>query len=296
MVAYRSPGRTVFEILNYAGFVLFGLLIVLPFLNVIAVSMSRAWAIAQNKVLFWPVDFYPQAYETILTSPVFLTSLRNTVFITALGTILTMAVALGAGYALASKHFPLPKLALVFVLIPMYFSGGLIPFYVIVNRYGLNNSIFALVLPYVVGVFYILIFRNIIKALPEEILQSAEIDGASEPTILFRIVVPLIMPTIMAFTIFTAVNFWNSWFAVLIFIRDQWKWTLQYMLRDLVQSPMFTGISGAAGGAGVDDPFNIHPQNIQFAALVCTIAPIIVIYPFLQRYFIHGVIVGAVKG
>ena len=207
------------------------------------------------------MDFYPQAYKTILTSPVFFTSLRNTAFITVLGTFLTMAVALGAGHALASKHFPFPKLALVFVLIPMYFSGGLIPFYVIVNRYGLNNSIFALVLPYVVGVFYILIFRNIIKALPEEILQSAEIDGASEPVILLRIVIPLVMPTIMAFTIFTAVNFWNSWFSVLIFIRDQWKWTLQYMLRDLVQSPMFTGIGGAAAARGWTTPSASIPRT-----------------------------------
>jgi putative aldouronate transport system permease protein len=295
VVTYRSPGRTVFEIINYTLFVLFGLVIVLPFLNVIATSLSSARAIAQNQVLFWPVEFYPQAYKTILTSPVFLTSLRNTVFISLLGTFLTMAVALCAGYALASKSFPLPKVALVFVLIPMYFSGGLIPFFVVVNKYGLNNSIFALVLPYVVSVFYILIFRNVIKGLPEEIMQSAEIDGASEPTILFRIVLPLILPTIMAFTIFTAVNFWNSWFSVLIFIRDQAKWTLQYMLRDLYMSPQFTGTT-AGGGMTADDPANLHPMNIMFAALICTVAPIIVIYPFLQRYFIHGIIVGAVKG
>jgi putative aldouronate transport system permease protein len=166
---------------------------------------------------------------------------------------------------------------------------------VVVNKYGLNNSIFSLVLPYVVSVFYVLIFRNVIKGLPEEIMQSAEIDGASEPTILFRIVFPLILPTVMAFTIFTAVNFWNSWFSVLMFIRDQTKWTLQYMLRDLYMSPQFTGTT-AGGGMTADDPVNLHPMNIMFAALICTVAPIIVIYPFLQRYFIHGIIVGAVKG
>jgi len=167
--------------------------------------------------------------------------------------------------------------------------------HVVVNKYGLNNSIFSLVLPYVVSVFYVLIFRNVIKGLPEEIMQSAEIDGASEPTILFRIVFPLILPTVMAFTIFTAVNFWNSWFSVLMFIRDQTKWTLQYMLRDLYMSPQFTGTT-AGGGMTADDPANLHPMNIMFAALICTVAPIIVIYPFLQRYFIHGIIVGAVKG
>lgn len=295
MVSYRTPSRTAFEILNYTGFVLFSLLIVIPFVHVLAISLSSGRAIAQNEVLFWPVEFYPQAYKTIVTSPVFLTSFVNTVFVSLAGTALTMAVGLCAGFALANRHFPFPRLAMAFVLIPMYFSGGLIPFYVMVNKYGLNNSIFALILPYVVNIFYILVFRNVIRQMPEELMQSAEIDGASEPTILFRIVLPIILPTIMAFTIFTTVNFWNSWFSVLIFIRDQSKWMLQYMLRDLYMSPQFTGTT-AAGGMVADDPANLHPMNIMFAALICTVAPIIVIYPFLQRYFIHGIIVGAVKG
>jgi putative aldouronate transport system permease protein len=295
MRIYRTPSRTIFEILNYTGFVLFGLLIVIPFVHVIAISLSSGRAIAQYEVLFWPVEFYPQAYKTIVTSPVFLTSLANTVFVSVAGTVLTMVVALCAGYALANKHFPFPRLGMLFILVPMYFSGGLIPFYVIVNKYGLNNTIFALIFPYLVNIFYILVFKNVIRGMPEELIQSAEIDGATEPTILFRIVFPIIMPTVMAFTIFTTVNFWNSWFSVLIFVRDQTKWMLQYMLRALYLSPQFTGTT-AGGGMAADDPANLHPMNIMFAALVCTVAPIIVIYPFLQRYFIHGIIVGAVKG
>ena len=295
MRIYRTPSRTIFEILNYTGFVLFGLLVVIPFVHVIAVSLSSGRAIAQYEVLFWPVEFYPQAYKTIVTSPVFLTSLANTVFVSVAGTALTMAVALCAGYALANKHFPFPRLGMLLILVPMYFSGGLIPFYVIVNKYGLNNTIFALIFPYLVNIFYILVFKNVIRGMPEELIQSAEIDGAAEPTILFRIVFPIIMPTVMAFTIFTTVNFWNSWFSVLIFVRDQTKWMLQYMLRALYLSPQFTGTT-AGGGMAADDPANLHPMNIMFAALVCTVAPIIVIYPFLQRYFIHGIIVGAVKG
>ena len=295
MVTYRTPSRTIFEILNYTGFVIFGLAIVIPFVHVIAISLSSGRAIAQNEVLFWPVEFYPQAYKTIVTSPVFITSMANTVFVSLAGTAVTMAVALCAGYALANKRFPFPRLGMVLILIPMYFSGGLIPFYVVVNKYGLNNTIFALIFPYVVNIFYILVFKNVIRGMPEELMQSAEIDGASEPRILFSIVLPIILPTIMAFTIFTAVGFWNSWFSVLIFVRDQSKWMLQYMLRDLYMSPQFTGTT-AGGGMAADDPANLHPMNIMFAALICTIAPIIVIYPFLQRYLIHGIIVGAVKG
>ena len=295
MRIYRTPSRTIFEILNYAGFILFGLLIIVPFVHVIAISLSSGRAIAQNEVTFWPVEFYPQAYKTIATSPVFLTSLVNTVFVSVAGTVLTMAVALCAGYALANKSFPFPRIGMLLILVPLYFSGGLIPFYVVVNKYGLNNTIFALIFPHLVNIFYILVFKNVIRGMPEELMQSAEIDGAPEPTILFRIVFPIILPTVMALTIFTTVGFWNSWFSVLIFVRDQSKWMLQYMLRALYLSPQFTGTT-AGGGMAADDPANLHPMNIMFAALVCTIAPIIVIYPFLQRYFIHGIIVGAVKG
>jgi putative aldouronate transport system permease protein len=291
MIFYRSTSRRIFEVFLYAGFVLFILLILLPFINVIAISFSSKGAIIANKVSFWPVSFSLAAYRRILTSVLFKTSLVNTTLLTAVSTVLTIAVALAAGYAIANKHFPFVRAAFVFILIPMYFSGGLIPFYIIVNAYGLNNTFAALIFPYLVSVFYIIVFRNSIQQLPQELLQSAEIDGASEYTILFRIVFPLILPMVTAFTIFSAVGFWNQWFSVLIFIRDQSKWTLQYMLRNIYLNPM------EGSGAGIVDNFSdINPQNIVMAAVVCTILPIIVIYPFLQRYFIHGVIVGAVKG
>ncbi len=148
--------------------------------------------------------------------------------------------------------------------------------------------------PYLVSIMYIIIFRNAITQLPKEIMESAEIDGASEFTTLFRIVVHLIMPMVMAFTIFSAVDYWNMWFPVLIFIRDKWKWTLQYMLRDIYTNP---GIGAGPLEGMIDDPQQqLLPQNIIMASIICTIAPIIVIYPFLQKYFIHGVIRGAVKG
>jgi len=291
MVLHRSVSRRVFEVFLYTGFLFFIFLIVLPFVNVVAISFSSKAAIYANKVTFWPVGLSVAAYRRILTSILFKTSLANTTFLTVVSTALSIAVALAAGYALSSKHFPFVRLAFIFILVPMYFSGGLIPFYIIVNRYGLNNTYAALIFPYLVSTFYIIVFRNSISQLPQELLQSAEIDGASEYTILLRIVFPLIVPMVTAFTIFSAVGYWNQWFSVLIFVRDQSKWTLQYMLRNIYMNPM-----EGSGGALIDSYSDINPQNIVMAAVICTIAPIIVIYPFLQRYFIHGVIVGAVKG
>jgi len=180
----------------------------------------------------------------------------------------------------------------IFFLIPMYFSGGLVPFYLTVNAYGLNNTRLALILPYLVNVFYIIVFRNIITRLPKEIMESAEVDGAGDGAILFRIILQLILPTVAAFAIFSGVGFWNEWFAVLIFIRDQTKWTLQFLLRNIYTNPSF---GGGILEVVVDDPTKLLTQNLVNAAIICTVAPILVIYPFLQRYFIHGVLVGAMK-
>ncbi len=293
MVMYKSVSRRVFELFLYLGFFLFLLAILIPFLNVVAISFSSKKAVQEYRVVVLPVEFQTKAYEVILSSKVFLTSLANSSLLAFVNTTLTVTVALLAGYALANKDFLGRRVVFVYFLIPLYFGGGLVPFYLTVNAYGLNNTRLALILPYLVSVFYIIVFRNVIARLPKEIMESAEVDGATDGVILWRIVFHLILPTIAAFAIFSGVGFWNEWFAVLVFIRDQSKWTLQYLLRSIYSNPGLGG--GILGDAIIDDPNNLLPQNLINAAIVCTVAPIIVIYPFLQRYFIHGVLVGAVK-
>lgn len=295
MLRYRSVSRRVFEVFLYLGFILLGLCIVLPFMHVAAVSLSSKSAILKNQVTIFPVELYTRGYDIILSSRLFLTSLTNTVLLTTVNTLVAILIAVSAAYALANKHFLGMRAALVYTLIPLYFSGGLIPFYLIVNSYGLNNTRLALMLPYLVDPFLIIVFRNAIVRLPQEIMESAEVDGASEFTILFRIVFALILPMVAAFTVISAVFYWNMWFPVLIFIRDKWKWTLQYMLRDIYTNPLIGGGQLDVGNV-VDDLDNILPQNLINAAIVCTVLPVVLLYPFLQRYFIHGVIVGAVKG
>ena len=290
MRIFRTPQRTAFEIVNYILFALFSVTIIIPFLHALAISFSSPDAVLQSRVTIWPIEFQTRAYRIILTNSVFLRSFLNTVVITIVKTTLSISICLAAGYALASRHFVGVRIAFLFILIPMYFSGGLIPTYLTVSAYGLNNTYGALVLPNLITIFYVIVFRNAIARLPQEIMESAEMDGASEITILVRIIVHLITPMIMAFTIFAAVQYWNEWFNVLIYVRDRSKWTLQYTLRDIYLNPMLSGTDALL----IERPLN--PQNLIMAAMMCTVLPIIVIYPFLQRFFIHGALVGAVKG
>jgi putative aldouronate transport system permease protein len=178
----------------------------------------------------------------------------------------------------------------------MYFSGGLIPYFLTISKFlGLRNTVFALILPVITSSFYIIIFRNNIAQLPKDIIESAEVDGANEYTILFRIVAPIIIPTIAAFIIINAVVHWNEWFQALLFIDNPKLWTLQFALRRiLIEKTALTSVNDIIT---VFDPKTmVHPESFRMAALMITVIPILCIYPFFQKYFIHGIIVGAVKG
>jgi putative aldouronate transport system permease protein len=290
----RSLSRKVFEVFNATIFILFSLSILVPFINAIAISLSSYEALATGKVGLWPKGFTWEAYQTLAYNKQFLRTFMNTVFLTAVNTVLTIGTSLAAGYAMAHKHLLGRATLFAYFIIPMYFSGGLIPFYLLVNKMGLTNTYAALILPNIVSTFYIIIFRNQINQLPQELMESAEIDGAGELRIVWNIILPLVLPMTMAFVVFSAVAYWNEWFNAMIFIRDRSMWTLQLQLRDiLINTSQF--IDNQTEKALISGPV-VHPENMKMAALMLTILPIIVVYPFVQKYFIHGQLVGAVKG
>jgi putative aldouronate transport system permease protein len=291
---YKSGSRKVFEVFNYTLFIIFCISILVPFLNAIAISLSSSQAVVKGAIGIWPVGFNLEAYKKLVSSFQFLRTIGNTVFLTSVNTFLVILISLAAAYALANKHIIGKRFFFVFILIPMYFSGGLIPTYLLINNLGLNNTYGALILPAIVNIFYIIVFKNSIDQLPKELLESAEIDGASEPRILFKIILPLILPMVMAFVVFSAVAYWNEWFGVLLYIRDKHLWTLQFQLRDILINASLA--DAETQKAIVQNAPLINPENLKMAALMLTILPIIVIYPFVQKYFIHGQLVGAVKG
>jgi putative aldouronate transport system permease protein len=284
----------VFQVFNYAFFFLFSISILLPFFNAVSISLSSYAEVARGSIGLWPKGFNLDAYERLAANASFLRSFANTVFLTATNTVLVILFSLAAGYALAHKHMAGRKIVFTYILIPMFFNGGLIPTYLTVNALGLTNTYGALIFPAIVNVFYIIVFKNVIDQMPRDLLESAEMDGAGVFAVLAHIVLPLVLPMTAAFTVFSAVAYWNEWFNVLIYIRKEELWTLQYHLRSiLIDTISANTIMQDAMIKGQD---RIHPQNIKMAALMITVLPIVAIYPFVQRYFIHGQFVGAVKG
>jgi len=291
MIAYRTPSRIIFQTFNYTFFIVFSISILVPFINALAISLSGYHAAVAGKIGLWPVDFQLNAYQELAVNKTFFRSFLNTVFLTVVNTILSITVSLCAAYALAHKYFIGRSVVFTYLLITMFFSGGLIPTYLLVLSLGLDNTYWALILPGLVNPFYIIVYKNMIDRLPKELMESAEVDGAGEFSMLFRIVLPMVLPMTMAFVIFSAVAYWNEWFGVLLYIRDKSMWTLQFQLREILSRGVLEDQQINPFGETI-----VHPENIKMAALMLTILPIIIIYPFVQKYFIHGQFVGAVKG
>lgn len=293
MQRYVTPSRIAFNVFNYTFFVVFCITILAPFLNAIAISLSSPEAVIRGWVRLWPVGFQLDAYHKLIGNTTFIRSAFNTVFLTIVNTILDIVVSLAAAYALSHKDLIGKRTVFVFLLITMYFGGGLIPTYLLVTGLGLQNTYWALILPGIANTFYIIVYKNTIDQLPRELLDAAEVDGANEFAMLFQIIVPLVLPMSMAFTIFSAVAHWNMWFGVALYIRDHDLWTLQYQLREILVNAALIENETLEAARG---ELPVKPENLKMAALMITVLPIIVIYPFVQKYFIKGQFVGAVKG
>jgi putative aldouronate transport system permease protein len=293
----RSNGRVVFGFVNGFLLVLFCLLVILPFMHIISVSVSDKDAITKMSVGIFPKGFNLGAYKEIITEQVFLRALLNTVFLTVVVTVLGIIVDIMASYCFSRKFFGKKVITYLFIF-TMYFTGGLIPLYLLVTRYlHLFNSYFALILPGLVNVWYIIIVRTQIEAIPDSLTEAARIDGAKDYQILFSIIIPAISSTIAAIGMFIALAAWNQWFNVMIFTDKRQYWTLQYYLRCVVFDKTVSQSGGqaaraTAAAAGLQ---TLTAENFQMAAIVLVALPIIMIYPFMQKYFVSGILTGSVK-
>ena len=292
----KSTGRKIFEVFNYTLMILFCLIIILPFMHIISISLSNEEAIIKMSVTFWPKGWEFQAYKDILQDPIFLRTVANTVFITITVTILNLIIDVMAAYAFTKKFYAKTFFNYYFIL-TMYFSGGLIPFYLLMTKYlQLQDTYLALILPSLVNVFYIIVIRTQIEAIPSSLINAALIDGASQSQVLFNIVVPSIIPTIAAIGMFIALGTWNSWFNVMIFINDNNKWMLQYYLRKVVMEKMLPASINEIYQKMLEmGTIQVRPENYQMAAIILVALPIVCIYPFVQKYFVKGILVGSVK-
>lgn len=278
---------------SYGVLTLSLLLVVLPLLNLISVSLSTETEVLAGRVTFWPLSPHLNAYTYILSSKRFFTAFSNTVILTVLGTVISMVSTCLAAYALSRKQLPGRRIIMVYFIFSMLFSGGLIPTYLLVMQLGLLNNFFSLILTSCVSVYNMLIVKNYFEGLPDEIEESARIDGARQLTIFLRVMLPLATPVLATIGLFYAVGFWNEYFNAKLYITKQSKLLLQPYL----QAVIFEA-SDPSGAFRLDATQinKVGTQTLINATVVCAMAPICILYPFLQKYFVSGVVLGAVKG
>lgn len=274
--------------------VLFVLICTLPFINVIAVSFSSKSAILRGAVSFWPVEFNTQAYELIFRDPSMFRSLFFTIEITVIYTVLAMALTILMAFPLTIKRLKGRKFFMMFVVFTMYFSGGTIPIYLNVKELGLLNNMWSLILPGLMSTFNVIILKNFFTALPYELNEAAYIDGATDFQVLVRIYLPLSFSSLATLSLFYAVGKWNSFSDALYYITSRNLQPLQLKLYNLIQGSQAVEVAVAEGSS--NDLSSSVSESIESATIIFATLPILVVYPFVQRYFVAGVTLGAVKG
>jgi putative aldouronate transport system permease protein len=272
-----------------------GLVTLVPMLNVLAKSLSESYAVAKNPLMLVPQALTLDAYRYIFTTPTLMRSFAIGVFATVVGTFFNLVFTTSAAYALSKTYLPGYRVLMWIVIIPMLVSAGLIPTYLLVRDLHLIDNIGVLVFVGLVSPFNLVLMRNFFWSLPPELEESATLDGASPLRILWHVVLPLSRPVIATVGLFYAAAHWNDFFTGLIYLNDSSNWPLQVVLRSIVISENMMNM-GSTSTAGSDlAQLQVSPENIKAATIIFALVPILIVYPFIQRYFVKGILLGAVK-
>ena len=278
------------DIFSAAVLTVFVILIAFPFYTAIITSFTTSMSYVKQPIQLIPNSFTLENYEYAFDRMDVLRGYKNTLFIVAVGTVIGMVISLTYSYALSMKAYPGKKLAFIFLLITMYFGGGLIPTYLLIRDLKLINNPFAIIFLHAVSPFNIIIMKNGIDQLPASLMEAGRIDGANEWQTFVHIVVPLIKPIVVTFSLFTAVGYWNEWYWSMIVLTKPAVKTLQIMLRTIVAN-----MDAADLDMANTDYVEVFSQGLKMASVVITMVPIMIVYPFLQKHFAAGILVGAVK-
>ncbi|WP_274362892.1 carbohydrate ABC transporter permease [Paenibacillus thermotolerans] len=266
-----------------------------PMLNVLAKSFSEAHTITANPLMIVPGAFTVEAYKYIFSTPVLINSFAITVFVTAAGTLLNMVFTTAAAYGLSKTRVPGHKFFMWLIIIPMLIGAGLIPQYILYKDLGMLNSLWVLIIPGLVSPFNFILMRNFFWSIPQEMEESAYMDGASDLRVLWSIVLPLSKSALATVGLFYAVGHWNDYFNGLFFISDNSKWPLQVVLRSIIIDQNMMNM-GSINDALSAEKAVVTPENIKAATIIFAMVPILLVYPFLQKYFVKGIFLGSVKG
>ncbi|RAR43322.1 carbohydrate ABC transporter permease [Paenibacillus sp. MDMC362] len=262
-----------------------------PFVYMLAVSLSDSAAIASGEVWLWPKGFNLDMYQYVFEDGRVLKGYKNTLIYVISGTAISLIVTALGAYALSKTKMVMGKPILMLIVFTMFFNGGMIPTFLVVKELGFVNTIWGMVLPGAVGTWNLLIMRTFFMGMPQELEESGKIDGLSEIGIFFRIVLPLSKPVLATIGLYYAVGMWNNFMGPLLYLRDADLQPLQVILRNIVLSGQLTGTDGPVVGDIV-----VVEDGLKFATIMVSTLPILLVYPFIQKYFVKGALIGSVKG
>ncbi|MFC0211964.1 carbohydrate ABC transporter permease [Paenibacillus chartarius] len=288
----QSWGSRIFDSVNVTLLAIFALLTVIPFIYVIAGSFATQKELMLRGFILFPTEFSLDAYKYIFSTQTLVRSLGVTIFITIAGTLINIFFTCLMAYPLARKDMDFRKPILMMVVFTMLFSGGMIPTFLVVKQLGMIDSYWSLLIPNAISAFNLIIMRNFFQQLPDGLEESAKIDGCNDLGIFFRIVLPLSMPAIATFSLFYAVGHWNTFFNAILYINDNTKWPIQVLLRQIV----ILASGGVGDSTAMEADFVPPEQSVKMAVIVVSTLPILLVYPFLQKHFAKGVLLGSVKG
>ena len=293
MTIKKTIGEMIFDAFNAILMIFLILITIYPVWYVITCSVSdSANLIGDKGLMLVPQGFSLVSYDMVLKNPNILTGYLNTIFIVVFGTFINVFMTSIGAFVLSRRKFAIKRPLMVLVLITMYFGGGLIPTFLWINNIlGMKNTFWALMLPGAISTYNLIVMRTNFQSIPVSLEEAAKIDGANDIHVLFKIVLPLSIPILAVMTLFYGVGHWNSWFSALIYIRERSKYPLQLILREII---LLNNTEVMAGDTSAVDKFNVG-EGIKYATIIVATVPILCVYPFIQKYFVKGVMVGAIK-
>ncbi|WP_211184555.1 carbohydrate ABC transporter permease [Paenibacillus lemnae] len=288
----KSPGSRAFDIINVILMLLLVFMTFYPIYYVLVVSLSEGNAVMRGEVSFWPIGFNLSTYALIFEDPSILQSYGNTILYTVVGTAINVICTAFCAYPLSKKEFYGRGFFTLLIVITMFFSGGLIPSYLLVQHLNMLNTIWALVIPGAISVWNMIVMRTFFQGIPQELYESAYIDGSSEFMSFLKITLPLSKPILATMSMFYAVGHWNSFFSAMIYLDEKSKYPLQIILRNMVVMGEMSNQTQELGGVYAA----VTATNIKYAVIIIAVLPIIMVYPFIQKYFVKGMMIGSLKG
>ncbi|MDL2318600.1 carbohydrate ABC transporter permease [Eubacteriales bacterium OttesenSCG-928-A19] len=283
-----------FDLFNYALMAVLMVLMLYPIYYCAIVSISDGKAVVQGRVMFYPIGFSLTAYNTVLSNSQIIRSYGNTILYTTVGTAINLLMSTICAYPLSRPGLKGRSVINSIMLFTMFFSGGMIPMYLQIKRLGIDDTMWAVILPGAISTYNMIIMRTFFSSLPEELHESANIDGANSYQILLRIVLPLSMSILATMVLFYAVSHWNSYLSALLYLNDAKKFPLQMVLRNLIIDSNLANFTSSNASNSAESL--VTESKLKYAAVIVSILPILCVYPILQKYFVKGVMIGAVKG